>query len=103
MKPKLSSNVESPTGINLDRVQGLVLDMEKSLVGHEMREIFASYSVMSLDRKTQGFGNIVSRFYPEAYKDKGIAQFILDLEKSIEMALESLNKTKYEVKVLFFR
>ena len=49
-----------------------------------------------------GFGNMVTKFYPELYKDN-MARFIQDLEKSIEMALQSLHNKEVMVKVLFFR
>jgi hypothetical protein len=85
-----------------EKVQEAVVQMEKSLEGHEMQQIFASYHFQTTDFKFSGFGNIVSKFYPEVYKGD-VAKFIVDLEKSIAMALETLHKNKFEVKVLFFR
>ena len=87
---------------NREKVQEAVSQMEKMLEGKEMRMIFVSYHFQTKDFKFNGFGNIVSKFYPEAYNNN-LPKFILDLEKSISMALEVVHKSKFDVKVLFFR
>ena len=88
--------------VSEEKVQEAVTVMEKKLEGKEMREVFASYHFQTKDFKFMGYGNIVSKFYPEVYQNN-LPKFILDLEKSISMALETLHKNKFDVKILYFR
>lgn len=66
------------------------------------RKIFASYHFTSLDLKFNGFGNYVGEFDVESYKDDP-GKFILDLEKSVSMAVSEKLKMEVTVKVLYFR
>lgn len=84
----------------IETVQGLVAEMEKTFKG-QLRDIFASYNYLADDGRT-GFGNVVCKFPVDLYKED-LGRFVQDLEKSITMALETLHKNKFQVKVLFFR
>jgi hypothetical protein len=88
--------------INKNNVQGIITQMEEKVGITESREIFVSYHLQTSDFKFNGFGNMVAKFYPQMYKNN-VAKFITDLEKSITMALETLHKKKFEVKILFFK
>ena len=83
-----------------DAIQNAVTIMEKEFKG-QLRDVFASYNYIMDDGRT-GFGNVVAKFPVELYKDN-LQGFINHLEKSITMALETMHKNKFQVKVLFFR
>lgn len=77
-------------------------EQEMGLNPEGAKNLFVSYHTMTKDLKESGFGNMVTKFYPELYKND-MARFIMDLEKSIEMALKTLHNKEVMVKILFFR
>lgn len=85
-----------------EKLKGLIAVMEDKAGINESREMFVSYHCQTSGLKFNGFGNMVAKFYPHLYQNS-LAKFITDLEKSISMALETLHKTKFEVKILFFK
>jgi hypothetical protein len=68
----------------------------------DMKEIFASYHFTTLDQKFNGFGNYVGKFNISLYLNN-MSKLVLDLEKSIAMALESELKLKVQIKLMYFR
>ena len=88
--------------INKEKVKEAIEVMQENLGVTNVRDIFASYHFQTKDFKFQGFGNVVTKFYPELYKNN-LPKFLQDLEKSISMALNSIHKMEFEVKVLYFK
>jgi hypothetical protein len=87
--------------INKEELQRKVLEMTERL-GVKLTDVFVSYHVQSKDFKVQGFGNMVTKFPVEQYKDN-MGKLIEDLQKAIEMTLNKLHNNEFEVKILFFR
>lgn len=68
----------------------------------DKRKVFASYHFTTMDGKFNGFGNYVGEFNMEVYEG-AIDKFIIDLEKSISMALENQMGLRVAIKVLWFK
>lgn len=85
-----------------DKLRKMIEVKEAEIGITESRDLFVSYHTMTRDFRETGFGNMVTKFYPELYKNN-MAKFIQDLEKSIEMALKTLHKKDIMVKILYFR
>lgn len=67
-----------------------------------MSQVFASYHLMTEDKKESGFGNIVANFDSSQYAGQ-MDKFIFELQKSITMVNEQRLGKKVIVQVLFFR
>jgi hypothetical protein len=71
-------------------------------LGVKLTDVFVSYHVQSKDFKVNGFGNMVTKFPVENYKDN-LGKLVEDLQKAITITLNKLYNNKFEVKILFFR
>lgn len=87
--------------INKEELQEKIIQMEEK-IGVKLNDVFASYHFQTKDFKYQGFGNIVSKFPLEMYQGN-MGKFIEDFQKTIEMALYTIHKMSFEVKILFWR
>lgn len=87
--------------INKEKLQEKIIEMQDRL-GIKLTNVFVSYHVQSKDFKFQGFGNMVTKFPVEMYKDN-MGKFIEDLEKAIEISLNKLHNKEFEAKILFWR
>lgn len=87
--------------INKQELQNKINIMQEKL-GVKLIEIFVSYHVQSKDLTIQGFGNMVSKFPVEFYRDN-LGKLIEDLTKAIELSLYQIHKKEFEVKILYFR
>jgi hypothetical protein len=87
--------------INKEVLQNKINEMSEKL-GVKLIDVFVSYHVQSKDFQVQGFGNMVTKFPVEHYKDN-MGKFIEDLQKAIEITLSKLHNKEFEVKVLFWR
>ena len=67
-----------------------------------MKQLFASYHLMTLDGKHSGFGNIVTYFYPEEYGGK-LDKLVVELQKQITLLQEEKLGKKVIIQLLFFR
>lgn len=79
-----------------DKIEGVA-------VPDGMRKLFVSYSILDLTTGQMGFGNTVSMFGVEQYTQDNMEKFIEDLQKSIDMAIESRTGQRVQTRVLFWR
>lgn len=68
-----------------------------------MKQVFASYHLMTVDKKESGFGNIVANFDPSQYSGGTIDKFVFELQKSIQMVNEQRLGKQVIIQLLFFR
>ena len=68
-----------------------------------MKQIFASYHLMTEDKAYSGFGNIVANFDPTQYSGACMDKFVFELQKSIALVNEQRIGKPVIVQVLFFR
>lgn len=87
--------------INKEKLKEKINEMQEKL-GIKLTDVFVSYHVQTKDFTFQGFGNMVTKFPVEMYKDN-IGKFIEDLQKAIEISLNKLHNKEFEVKILFWR
>ena len=87
--------------INKELLQNKINEMSEKL-GVKLVDVFVSYHVQSKDFKVNGFGNMVTKFPVEHYKDN-LGKLIEDLQKAITITLNKLYNNEFEVKILFFR
>jgi hypothetical protein len=67
-----------------------------------LKKLFVSYHWISVERNQNGFGNIVLAINPELYQDK-LEVLIADLQKQIDITIESVLGFPAESKVLYFK
>lgn len=87
--------------INKEELQKQINTIQNKL-GVRLNDVFASYHFQTKDFKYQGFGNIVSKFPLEMYQGN-MGKFVEDFQKTIEMALYTIHKMDFEIKILFWR
>jgi len=87
--------------INKELLQNKINEMSEKL-GVKLVDVFVSYHVQSKDFKVNGFGNMVTKFPVEHYKDN-MGKLVEDLQKAITITLNKLYNNEFEVKILFFR
>lgn len=90
--------------INKDKLKIAIDTATRTLEenGVKLVDVFASYHLQTKDHTISGFGNIVSKFPIELYKNN-MGKFIEDLQKTIELALKQIHNNEFEVKLLFWR
>jgi hypothetical protein len=87
--------------INKEALQNKINEMSEKL-GVKLVDIFVSYHCQTKDLKFNGFGNMVTKFPVEHYKDN-LGKLVEDLQKAITITLNKLYNNEFEVKILFFR
>jgi len=84
--------------------EGLIQVSEVPMPVQEgMKQVFASYHLMTKDKSEQGFGNIVANFDPSQYADGRLDKFVHELQKSIEIVNEHRLGKPVIIQVLYFR
>lgn len=82
--------------------------MMRQINKSDQREVFVSYHFTGFKPLENGilpngFGNYVGMFNVEVYNGGSMAKFIMDLEKSIKMALKNQLGMEVQVKILYFK